>query len=107
MNRPIPFGLQPSQPCTVTVAGPAIHPFRGTKVEEGHTQIEVFTGLSTRDEFAAQALQGLLAEPFSPGTQATAAVINGRGVSHQSEVAMHYACAAYLLADAMLKAREL
>ena len=78
MSGSIPFGNQPSRPCVVTV----------------------------RDEIAMRALQGLLAEPFSPGNQATASVVNGHGVSHQSEVALHYARAAYILADAMLEARS-
>lgn len=63
-------------------------------------------GMHLRDYFAAKAVQGLLAEPFVPGAESTVSVLNGHGVGNQCEVASHYARAAYILADAMLKARE-
>ena len=50
---------------------------------------EPFQGMSLRDYFAAKAMQGMLAE-------------NGGGAMNNDELADW----AYLLADAMLKARE-
>jgi hypothetical protein len=51
------------------------------------------TGMTLRDYFAAQALQGLIASP--------------RGTPNGSDATdVYYAKCAYLVADAMIKARE-
>jgi len=51
------------------------------------------SGMTLRDYFAAKAMQGLIASP--------------RGLFGKNEITdVDYAQAAYLIADAMLKARE-
>ena len=61
-------------------------------------------GISRRDYLAVRALQGLLAEPVGPGRTSAVVVITGRRSDIGHATADHYAEAAYVLADAMLKA---
>lgn len=60
-------------------------------------------GMTLRDYFAAKALVGLLAEPFSEGSSAT--VSHLAPMRPNDEPGDSFARASYLLADAMLKAR--
>ena len=61
-------------------------------------------GMTLRDYFAAKALLGLIAEPpWSVGASGVASRLS----DHTPDEALNFATAAYRLADAMLKAREL
>jgi hypothetical protein len=58
---------------------------------------EIHAGLTLRDYFAAKAMQGWLAS--SP-------IISGEPMNGSAEMAEQLAVASFVLADAMLKARE-
>lgn len=64
-------------------------------------------GMSLRDYFAAKAMAALIAEPVSEGWTSTVAhwanQLQGREQMSGTEIVAHVA---YLMADAMLKARE-
>jgi hypothetical protein len=63
-------------------------------------------GMTMRDYFAAKALVGFLAEPLTSGMDSAAKVITQRYTDKGMDVALHYAEAAYMLADAMLAERS-
>lgn len=88
-----------SEPADIKTAdgGPAFH------FVEPSAEVNVATGMTLRDYFAAKALVGLLAEPFSEGSSATVSHLAPMRLS--DEPGDSFARASYLLADAMLKAR--
>ena len=65
----------------------------GNDVRLGDWKSHGHSGMTLRDYFAARAMQGLIASP--------------RGLLGKNEITdVDYAQAAYLIADAMMKARE-
>lgn len=64
---------------------------------------QYWTGMTLRDYFAAKALQGLIAEPPHDRFTATVCEIGPKPTEDEPG---NFAKAAYLLADAMLKARK-
>ena len=65
----------------------------GNEVTLGDWKSHGHSGMTLRDYFAARAMQGLIASP--------------RGLLGKNEITdVDYAQAAYLIADAMMKARE-
>lgn len=64
-----------------------------------------YPGMSLRDYLAGKALVGLLSEPYVPGSRSTAVVLTGRTSAGGEDAADCFAAAAYMLADAMLRAR--
>lgn len=61
-------------------------------------------GMSLRDWLAGQALIGLLAEPVPEGGSAAVYILSGRS-TFEGSYEERFACAAYKLADAMLRER--
>lgn len=61
--------------------------------------------MGMRDKFAESALVGLLAE-FLSGSVSTVVDITGCRCENSKDVADQFAKAAYALADAMIRARE-
>ena len=82
---------------TINTGGPAFPPF--------HNPDTHASGMSIRDYFAAKALGALIAEPLLEGQHTTTYMINGRKIVGDG-LCDNYATAAYKMADAMLKARE-
>jgi hypothetical protein len=66
---------------------------------------ELMHGMTMRDYFAAKALMGLLAEPFSDDAPPTSEYVGGEKLQDDLPGDV-IARAAYRLADAMLRARE-
>ncbi|MDN7558829.1 hypothetical protein [Burkholderia orbicola] len=73
---------------------------------EGETTIStVQPGMTLRDYFAAKALAGMLAEPLSDDTEPSSIFFTPNFDKEHAQPGDRIAAAAYVLADAMLRAR--
>ena len=63
-------------------------------------------GMTLRDYFAAEAMQGIICTPINEYDDGHAAVYLSDGLSFSDGMRGRVAAASYAMADAMLKARE-